>query len=639
MVLTDKTRQVEVFPHALELADPSATLTIQQAASPSLAKKFTPLHTEIITHGFTHSAYWYRFSVENQTTRREWKLKGGEATLSEITLFTPLPAGGWKAEPLGNDQPHSREAYFHREAVFTLFLEPGETKFYFLRISGDSGLVATATLFHPDALPQELALDSGFFGAFIGIIVIMGLYNLFLFYTLKDRNYLLYVMVIWLTGMFYLNLYGVQQLAITPGWSASAVEKVGIFIYFIGIACHLLFARSFLSLPRMAPTLNLYFVVLVWFFLLGYPSSFFLSPLTNTYFIAFTSTLALLSNLGAAAYVWQKGYRPARYYLLAQVFFAVGGISVSLAIGGWVPPSFWTLRGGVIGVMLEVFLFSLALGDRYRILQLDKEAAQLEALHKVEENITLKKEIQLRTEAESALRQAKETAEAATALKDKFVSLVAHDIRSPFGTILTLAEMLASDPDKPLDPQQQELLQTIQSRGKHLMEMTEQLLNLNRLQTGRITPEAQLLSINELVDEAMMLKTLANSKGISLSHSIPPDARLFGDLDLIREVLRNLVSNAIKFCSAGDSILIFTPDNSSDLAVSDTGQGIPEEILQDIFRHEVKTSTIGTAGETGTGLGLPLSKEIMTAHGGDILVESKVGQGTTITLKFPPPAG
>jgi PAS domain S-box-containing protein len=242
-----------------------------------------------------------------------------------------------------------------------------------------------------------------------------------------------------------------------------------------------------------------------------------------------------------------------------------------------------------------------------------------------------------RKKAEAELRVAKEQAEAATALKDEFVSLVAHDLRSPFASITGMLRILESDEENPLNNVQRNLLQRALSSGERLLVMIEKLLNLSRLQTGAIVPKKAFFEAKMAVATAVAdLSHLAREKGVKLTYDIPSDLRLYADYDLFIEVIVNLLSNSIKFCRRGDSITIYTPDGRLGvIAVRDTGVGISQGAIPNLFKSDIPTTTRGTAGEVGTGLGLPFCHSIMVANGGSLEVESKPGAGTVFYVVLP----
>ncbi|VAX25571.1 hypothetical protein MNBD_NITROSPINAE04-2203 [hydrothermal vent metagenome] len=238
---------------------------------------------------------------------------------------------------------------------------------------------------------------------------------------------------------------------------------------------------------------------------------------------------------------------------------------------------------------------------------------------------------------EDELRHAKEQAEEATKLKDQFVSLVAHDLRSPFSSIIGLLRMLDSGAGHSLSDSQKNIVERVLKSGENLITMIDQLLDISRLKTGKITLDSRFLDgqaiASMVIDE---VKSLAEKKSIKIINDVPDKIRLYADFDLFSEVLRNLLSNAIKFCGEGDIVTLFTPSQSkATISVKDTGVGVSEPILSDIFKHEIKTSTRGTLGETGTGLGLPFSHDIIKAHCGSLTVESVEGGGAVFHASVP----
>lgn len=233
------------------------------------------------------------------------------------------------------------------------------------------------------------------------------------------------------------------------------------------------------------------------------------------------------------------------------------------------------------------------------------------------------------------LARAKEQAERATALKDKFVSLVAHDLKSPLTSMVGLLKLLAAR-HTPGDADGHALQAMIRS-GEGMIEMIEQLLDISRLKTGAVSPQPVFFDGWMAAERSVMTYgRIAGDKGVRLVNGVSRGTRLYADPDLFIEVMNNLVSNAVKFCPRGGEVRLFIPEGRpSTVAVSDTGVGIDPSLFDDIFRHEVKTSTPGTEGERGTGLGLPYSRDIMEAHGGALEVESVKGKGSVLRAALP----
>ncbi|MBI5816588.1 MAG: response regulator [Nitrospinae bacterium] len=240
-------------------------------------------------------------------------------------------------------------------------------------------------------------------------------------------------------------------------------------------------------------------------------------------------------------------------------------------------------------------------------------------------------------QTEQALKKAKEKAEEATKTKDRFVSLVSHDLRSPLAGIIGMCNLLTDGQCQLADSQKHELLSRVGGVARGLVNMIDQLLDIGRLKSGGIKLVKKPLNPRTLAAECIESNSFtAHSKGVTLKNDLPENMEVTADKALLGEVLQNLVSNAVKFCNKGDGVRVYAPEGTENvIAVGDTGAGIPEKLLPDLFRHEVKTSLTGTAGEKGTGLGLPFCHDIVTAHGGEIWAESKAGEGSVFFVKLP----
>ncbi|MEO5377883.1 MAG: response regulator [Magnetococcus sp. DMHC-6] len=238
-----------------------------------------------------------------------------------------------------------------------------------------------------------------------------------------------------------------------------------------------------------------------------------------------------------------------------------------------------------------------------------------------------------------AIKAAKEKAEESTRLKDKFVALVAHDLRSPLSSILGLLEYILDDPDNSIAKLHRKLLQSAIESGRHLTTMIEEVLNIGRLQSGKLVVNKLFFDLHHLIQDTLQtMEHLLSMKNIHCHNQVPVGTRVAADRDLLGEVLQNLISNAIKFSWPGGSIYIYIPteeDENFILSVSDQGVGIPQEVIPKLFDIGEKISTPGTNDERGTGFGLPFSFDIMQAHQGNLSVISEVGKGSIFSLSLP----
>ena len=244
-------------------------------------------------------------------------------------------------------------------------------------------------------------------------------------------------------------------------------------------------------------------------------------------------------------------------------------------------------------------------------------------------------DISKRKRAERALIIEKEKAEAATPMKDKFISLVSHDIRAPMGAVLGLLE-LVEEGAMPRD-KERDFVHRAYDNCQKLLRMVDNLLNLNSLRSGVLLPEIADVNVRELVESAWdKLRYLASRKDVTMECEINPAAVIKADPELAAQVVGNILHNAAKFSFKGGVIGVFQPPGEGDvIAFRDHGMGIDTSTQARLFSHDSRVSGQGTAGERGSGLGMPLSHDIMAAHGGSITVESAPGSGALFKICFP----
>lgn len=222
--------------------------------------------------------------------------------------------------------------------------------------------------------------------------------------------------------------------------------------------------------------------------------------------------------------------------------------------------------------------------------------------------------------------------------KDFFISILAHDLKSPFVSILGFLEYMIKNIHT-IDIQQLEKqLSLVHDSASNAYHLLEDLLVWALSQSGKLPFEPRTFNLKVCCDEVVeMLKPTAEKKGITLQSLETDDVPIFADMNMLNTILRNLISNAIKFTRAGGTISIDSEQQNSDLliSVSDNGVGIPPEVLTHLFDDSPMQSLHGTANEKGTGFGLLLCKKFVAQHGGKIWAESVVGQGSVFRFTLP----
>ena len=222
--------------------------------------------------------------------------------------------------------------------------------------------------------------------------------------------------------------------------------------------------------------------------------------------------------------------------------------------------------------------------------------------------------------------------------KDKFFSIIAHDLRGPLGTLSGLTEILDEDAEEMDKKSIIELSRDINQISKNTINLLNNLLTWASIQTGKVDTSKDNFDVFEVVDSVyQLLNKNLNQKNISFFNEIPKGFFVYADQNMISSVMRNLIHNAIKFTYGDGKITASAEVNNGyiSVSISDNGVGITEENIDKLFEIGSKVSTYGTENEVGTGLGLILSKEFADKNNGAIQVKSQVGKGTTFTINLP----
>ena len=246
-------------------------------------------------------------------------------------------------------------------------------------------------------------------------------------------------------------------------------------------------------------------------------------------------------------------------------------------------------------------------------------------------NEVLQTEIEERQKIEEELKISNNT-------KDKFFSIIAHDLRSPFSTILGYSELLIDNVKEFEVAKSDKYLALINSSAKNTLILLNNLLNWAKTETDQINFKPEKILVSSVINKTIETSNYsAKIKNIVLNYFQSEEIVVFADLNMIETILRNLISNAIKFTNSNGKINIYTlqQDKFIKIAVSDNGVGMNEETRNKLFSLETNETTIGTANEKGSGLGLILCKEFVEKHGGKIWVESELGKGSVFKFTIP----
>ncbi|UCS95782.1 sensor histidine kinase [Echinicola marina] len=631
--------------------------------------------------GVNNDVVWIKFYVKNQGAGMDQFLVIDNPSLDEIEYYLfesgDLVDKGIKGRGFrekNNDQ--SSSGY-----ILPLQLERDLEYTIYLKVKSFEKKVLPMKIMPEIEVLKEVKREDVYFGVFSGIFIGLLFYNLFLYFSLRDRAYLLYVfhtVFVWLAQS---SIMGYTQEILWPEWDwihsranmffSSAVSIVGI-----------LFLKEFLNTKKFVPRLDRGLRV----FFLIYPLIVLLAILghqTLSYnVLIFTQSIIVWYIMLIGIQVNREGYRPARYYLLAWSFFMLGIFLFVIRDMGLIPYNMFSAYVMPVGSVLEVILLSLALADKINVLKVEKEEEQQKTLNAIkenerlirEQNVILEEKVKLRTEElEKTLNNLQNT-QTQLVNQEKMASLgqltagIAHEINNPINFVSSNVSPLKRDIKDIL-----EIVDAYREKGssefskktlEELQELEEDLeydylieeigLLLKGMEDGakRTVEIVKGLRLFSRVDEQDVKKVDLhdgiNSTLVLLNSTMGKIEvkKEYGNIPMveclagkINQVFMNIISNAIQALGEQGSenpspeILIKTMSQNGEviLEIGDNGPGMPEHVRERIFEPFFTTKAVGK----GTGLGLSIVYKIIENHQGRLDVHTSPGEGTKFVIKLP----
>jgi len=650
VTLTDELGKYPLGLHLEMLVDPSGQLTIEQVSSSAYDEQFIPSQVEVPNLGFTNSPYWVRFRAKDNTQQpKQWRLEMSFTLMQQISFYLPrIDGSGFRVKQTGFFEPfHTREVAY-QTFVFKLPLRPKVEQTIYLRFdSGGDSMTLPLTIWSLEEFAQKSQIEQLLAGIFYGVLLIMIGYNTFLLLSLREKSYLYYVLFVigFLVHELSYRGFASQYLWPNQDWSGFA----DLFSLSLALISALKFTTIFLETKDRVPKLHK--IITLWLLLWGLLT--ILIPFFSYGFIIQQMEplilLSFLTMLVTGFVIWRQGHYEVRYFLLAWLMFMITVIMADLTRLGLLPSNMLTEYGYQMGGILLVLLLSLALADRINIFKTEKEKAQTEALNASQENEKLIREqatVLEKTVAERTreLLIAREKAESANQAKSTFLANMSHELRSPLNAILGFAQILTRS--QQLDKENQENVGIISRSGEHLLSLINQVLDLSKIEAGRTTLNESHFDFYRLLDDLEdMFHLKADDKHLQLLFEREPSVPqyVYTDEVKMRQVLINLLNNALKFTiEGGITVRINANTIETDLKlqrsviefeVEDTGPGIASDELDELFTAFVQTE-VGKQSQEGTGLGLPISRKFVQLMGGDMVVSSEVGRGTTFQFQI-----
>ncbi|MGV3637580.1 MAG: sensor histidine kinase [Flavobacteriales bacterium] len=677
-IVFDGTSSVLSVGQACEiLRDDGAALTWKEAMQ---ADGFEPSTRSVPNLGTTSAAYWVRFDLINRSPEQRIFLNVDHPEIDELDvyLFHPgrveLIASAGQARPVATDGARPREYAFH------LNVPVSSTATVLIRAKSNKQLQLPVRLTTDLEFNRVRSLKYLAFGAYIGIMLVMALYNLFVFFSTRDRSYLIYVAYILSIALAQLTFVGIGQFYLWPEQTWWA-QRASVILTLISALAASAFMRSFIDTKRFAPKLDQWLPAWYGFLIIIAVIYATVDPLLG-YQLDQVATGAFATFMFATAVVARRnGSRQASFFLLAWSTFLIGVVVYVMKDVGLLDYNYVTIYTMPVGSAMEAVLLSFGLADRINTLRKEKERSQADALAASlenqriirEQNAMLEEKVAQRTHALQESNEHLKRTQTQLVNAEKMASLgqltagIAHEINNPINFITSnimplkrnISEIVEVMQEyRALEPQAAaEGLKKLKERERKLgidesIEELDDIIGSISEGSNRTAEIVRGLRNFSRLDEDDLKEADLNDGLRSTLALLVPNLRdlvqvntELGSIPLVEcfpgkvnQVFMNVLTNAIQATLARVDIAQRTIQVVSALAedhvrvdITDNGVGMSEDVKARMFDPFFTTKPVGE----GTGLGLAIVYGIIQDHHGRIQVESLPGAGTTVTILLP----
>jgi signal transduction histidine kinase/DNA-binding response OmpR family regulator len=667
LTLNSTAESYDLAPYIDIFIDPEKKFNITEISSPELQKKFTLKINKKENLGYINGQIWLRFKLKNlNIEKKNWIIEFAFPAYDNMHLYMPTNNNNYQKITNDFSLKFAERAIPHRHFMFPLELENSNIKTFYISIDSKNIIALPIKIRSHKATINKIKNEYYSLGIYYGILIVMLLYNLCLFFSLKNYSYLFYSLFVGSFALFQMTMNSISFEYFWPDSPKFQYYFTAIAIVIMGF-CAIIFIRSFLNSKHYTPQLDNSLLHLICFLPLILSSCLFLSGISthnfpkiinittnffapiiayysitffhsnfkskqNLYFIILISLivnialyalkihflifnnlffLALISiSLLISIKAYYKGSRNAYYFLIAWGIFLLTAISLILLGLGILPANVITQNGLQIGSAFAITCLSFGLADNFKQERIAKEKAQILAIKNLEKT---------------------------NKLKDDILSNVSHELRTPIAAILGLLDRVITD-EKNLSKYSLNNLNLAVASSKQLNILINDILTTAELKNSKIKLNLTTLNLYKICNNIIEIFTpLAKHKNLKLINLCPRNIpAIIADENRLYQIFYNLLGNALKFTKTG-SITIKTSQKNEKIyiAIIDTGIGIPSAQIEYIFNAFRQGNDHLTKEFPGNGLGLTIVKNLINLHNETITVTSTINKGTEFCFSLP----